>query len=143
MKKRKAVIVDLDGTLVDSRHRAAYARDKRVYYALLPQDSIIEECAARVRAFRDNGCVILYVTARNVCCMEATKTFLAKHGLFEKGGGKYRLFCRAGNGDGDAVAFKRFVYLRFIRPVYEVEAAMDDDEAVTEMWREIGIKRAF
>lgn len=132
---RKAIIVDLDGTLCDCEHRRHFVelKDWKSFYQNLVTDPIHEWCASIIRRFVVDHAIIL-VTGRPEEYRAATRAWLCEHGipfhlLFMRADGDYRKDC----------VVKEEIYLAYIKPGYQVSFCVDDRQQVVDMWRKNGL----
>lgn len=131
----EAIIVDMDGTLVDVRgirHYVARGRRfpdfDRFHKASLfcpPNTDVVE----RVLAEREAGRTVFVVTARRDRYQRLTRDWLAKYGVeFD------RLLMRRDNDRRHDVDVKREI-LAEIRKTHRVVLAIDDNPGVIALWR--------
>jgi predicted secreted acid phosphatase len=142
--KRRAIIVDIDGTLANAKHREHHIvnPEGKVDWAAWDKeamnDTVYQWCADLIYAFRLIGVDILFVTGRGERIREVTLDWLDQNACAGPRT-KYKLFMR-GNGDHrQDVVYKAEVYKNFIEPYYDVLFAIDDKGSVVDMWRALGI----
>ena len=128
MKKNKAIIVDIDGTVATRTGRTPYDYSRVLEDA--PKPDVIEIVAKMWEA----GYSVIFVTARDDKCFDDTYEWLRKHcPPFVK------LFMRkTGDIRNDGVV-KREIYESFIKPEYDVLCVFDDRQRVVDMCRSIGL----
>lgn len=132
--KTKAIIVDIDGTLADVEHRVHHVQaEKKNWQAFnegMAQDKLNVWCAGLIKAMRDSGHAILFVTGRDENYRLVTEAWLKQHQI------EYdALFMRAAvdfRGDNEV---KKQIYLEQIRHCWDVLFVVDDRLSVVKMWR--------
>ncbi|HVV11630.1 AAA family ATPase [Amycolatopsis sp.] len=125
-----AVVVDIDGTVADHEGRRSPYDMTRV-----SGDAPKQEVIMIVRALRNAGLRIVFVSARNEVARRATERWIQKN----ISGGRFELFMREdGDGRPDPVV-KKEIFDREIRDRYFVRAVFDDRDRVVAMWRSLGL----
>ena len=125
---KKAVIVDIDGTVATRTNRDPYDYSKVLDDATKPD--VIEV----VKALWQSGNEILFVTARDDICFDDTYEWIRLHCP-----PAVKLFMRkTGDIRNDSVV-KREIYEELIKPKWEVLCVLDDRQRVVDMWRSIGL----
>jgi uncharacterized HAD superfamily protein len=128
MKKEKAVIVDIDGTVATRTNRDPYDYSKVLDDAVKPD--VIEVVASLWRS----GHTIIFVSARDDSCYDDTFEWLRLHCPPAR-----KLFMRkTGDIRNDGVV-KREIYEELIKPNWDVLCVLDDRQKVVDMWRSIGL----
>lgn len=134
-----AVIVDVDGTLVDVSGVRHYVLDdpRRKDFHHFHLGAIfcppIESTVALVRTLHDAGIAVFVVTARKEQWRRNTSDWLAKHGI------EYRaLLMRADDDDRRDVLVKTDI-LTEIQRTHRVVLAVDDNPSVIELWSSMAI----
>ncbi len=135
--KKKAIIVDIDGTLADITHREKYVRknpkDWKSFFNAMDKDTIAPWCKALIHAMEKDYQIIL-CSGRPGNYREPTEKWLNENGIEN-----YLLFMRkAGDFRSDTVA-KKEIYENYIKPHYDVLFVVDDRQKVVDMWREEGL----
>jgi beta-phosphoglucomutase-like phosphatase (HAD superfamily) len=138
-RKPRAVLVDLDGTLVDvssARHHVLQEpRDFNAFHAAgehCPPHQMALDWVTRKHL---SGDTILIVTARMEMWRDVSKHWLANHvtvpfyGPFMRPDGDYR-------PDSDV---KREIFHR-LSQAYDIHSAIDDQPECIELWRSLNIK---
>jgi len=141
MSKPRALIVDVDGTLVDvsgARHYVLgrtrkQGKDFHHFHLAALFCPPVERTVRLVAEAKKSGWTILVVTARKRMWERGTRDWLAKHEVeFD------RLFMRADSDQRKDVEVKRDILAR-IREEYDVGMAIDDNPNVIALWRAEGI----
>lgn len=133
--KRKAIIVDLDGTLYNTDHRQHLvdAKKWKEFYEAMADDTVNEWCANLIHGFRIDYTVIL-VTGRPAEYDGITRNCLMDDAVyFDK-----LLMRPTGDYRQDAVV-KAEIYKDRIEPYYDVLFCVDDRQQVVDMWRSLGL----
>lgn len=137
-----AIIVDLDGTLADCRHRRRFLdqdpKDWKGFFEAMVDDTpngFIEEIMRW--ASQGNGqwnCKIIFVSGRPGDYLEVTKKWLAKWDI------EYDAIYLREKGDyrPDEVV-KLEIYKKKIAPHFDVRMVFDDRDKVVKMWRSQGV----
>lgn len=143
MRKQKAVICDIDNTIIDITHRwhllkgtdtdwSEFNSDENIAKDTPMQDTIdIIKCLSEKYP-------ILFVTGRNSGIMEQTDKQIKKFVGELKNG--YALIMR---DDADQqspdIEIKKDLYKTYIEPYYDVICAFDDRPTNIDLWRSFGI----
>jgi len=139
--KTKAIICDLDGTLIDCTHRRHFVEgEKKDWKSFLDpenikKDTINKWCYNLLIAISREGYEIIFVTGRNESTREITIENMESRNcyytddLFMRKDGDYR---------PDSV-IKKEIYHEHIEPNYDILFCIDDRKCVTEMWRSLGL----
>lgn len=142
--RQKAIIVDLDGTLCDNAYRVKYVdgsqkKDWNKFNALSAGDPVIEWCRDLVKGFHYLGYRIIFLTARteSMGTRQITEKWLSDHiGPYVP---DYDLIMRAEKDFRTDFITKQDLYMQHVAPKYDVAFAIDDKQAVCDMWRGLGI----
>ena len=137
MIKRRAIIVDLDGTLCNAEHRRHFVEEKDwpSFYKHLVHDEPNSWCVDLVRRMADDETVVIYMSGRPAVYRTLTEDWLSKHDcdyhaeLIMRGIGDYRKDC----------IVKEELYRKHVEPHYDVLFCVDDRRQVVDMWRSIGL----
>lgn len=149
--KQRAIICDLDGTLINCEHRLHFIQgEKKDWKSFLhpeniKKDTINEWCKTILQRFEfanNNGTKnkqihILYVTGRNKSCSSETINTLLSSGFcwnHDK-----NLFMRKNEDFREDSVIKEEIYRTHIEPFYDVIFCIDDRQQVVDMWRRIGL----
>lgn len=132
---KKAIIVDIDGTLADVEHRVHHVRAEkknwRAFNDAMGEDALNIWCAGLIKAMRTQGFEILFVTGRDDNYRAITEAWMHRHGIEYEA-----LFMRHAvdfRGDDEV---KKDIYLNQIRGKWDVLFVVDDRMSVVKMWRE-------
>jgi hypothetical protein len=135
--RRKAIVIDLDGTLASVTWRLSHLQGKgrkdwKAFFAGMGRDAPIPWVVELVNA--DHGdAARLIVTGRPDGHRDVCGTWLDRHGI-----GYDELHMRpAGDFRPDHVV-KRELHDRELAPRYDITLVVDDRPNVVEMWRELG-----
>ena len=134
------IIVDLDGTMSDPRHRLHYIlgekKDWHLFNKSSSQDPVNIWCKAIVLSiYKFSGTKIIFLTGRTEDFINDTaewikdKTDINQYTIFMRKKGDYR----------PADEFKKEIYETHIKDNYNVLFALDDDPKIVKMWRKLGI----
>ena len=135
--KKKAIIVDLDGTLADITHRRKYVEGKRKDWKNFNKNIIKDDlnvwCAEIIRRMIPDHHVLL-VSGRTDDLQAETEEWLRKHEV------PYTdLLMRKVKDHRDDTVVKRDIFEEKIKPFYDVQFVIDDRAKVVKMWREAGL----
>lgn len=125
---KKAIIVDIDGTLAHMNGRSPYDWDQVM--TDLPDRQLIE----LVQNIKDKYTIIL-LSGRDGSCYEQTKHWLIAHDVPHD----YLFMREAGDKRKDSI-IKKEIFDRCIQPNFNVQFVLDDRNQVVEMWRQLGLK---
>lgn len=139
MNRQKAIICDLDGTLINIEHRRHFVEGEKkdwksfLHPENLRQDTVNNWCRFIINRVA-NDVKILYVTGRSENLRQVTKDWCIEHVcrfnfLFMREEGDYRQ---------DAI-IKEDIYKQYIEPQYDVVFCIDDRKSVVDMWRRLGL----
>jgi uncharacterized HAD superfamily protein len=134
------VIVDIDGTISDVRHRLHHVlqhpKNYEAFHSLCGEDQPIMSVIAAVRAFtscRDYTAIIL-LTGRPEKYREATMDWLERNAIPYDS-----LYMRPDGDHRKAEEYKRGVLGQIQAAGHDVFLAFEDQQDVVDMWRENGI----
>lgn len=135
MTKRKAIIVDRDGTLarIDRSFLDCERPDWRSFHAAIPFDTPVPAIVNLTRSIADDIAVII-CTGRQADFSPQMHAWLRKHGI------RYDLLLMRKSGDyrPDNI-IKSELFRDYIDPNFDVLYAVDDRPSVCDMWRALGI----
>ena len=137
---KKAIIVDLDGTLCDCEHRRKLKDNGKIDFGCfldpenVAKDPLNNWCRELIMGMGDMGYRIICVSGREDALKDVTKKWLEKYnvpydGLFMRKSGDYRKDCEV----------KIEIYNKYIKDNYEILFIVDDRKQVVDMWREMGM----
>lgn len=136
--RRKAVIVDVDGTLADVRgirhHVLTKPKNFDAFHAASADVPPNQQALDFVARHHASGHVIVVVTARMQKWEPTTLAWLRRHLAVPFDGPFHRQ-------DGDIrpdIQVKREIH-RYLSRHYDIRAAIDDNPNVVALWEEIGI----
>lgn len=128
MQGKRAILVDIDGTLAKMRGRSPFEWDR------VDEDDIVE--AVRDVVVKENAfdTWIIIMSGRDASCYDKTLRWLRKHHVPVD-----FLYMRAeGDMRKDSVV-KYELFNKHIRDIYDVQYVLDDRNQVVDMWRKIGL----
>lgn len=135
----KCYIVDIDGTIANSKHRAHYItdghRDWDSWHAHAHKDTPIEEVVNIVRMASEKGFAIVLCTGRDEKCRPETIAWLNENNV------PYNdLYMRKLNDrrNDDIVKFE--LLEQIYEAGYEPVLVLEDRQRVVDMWRAVGIR---
>lgn len=134
---KKAIIVDLDGTLCNIGYRISYVQkgDWKTFFKKMNMDTVNEWCREIIKKFYNPGEMeVLLVTGRPADYEKPTKEWLKAHDI------PYSKLIMRKKGDfrQDSI-IKEEIYLAEIKPLYEIFFVVDDRKQVVDMWRSHGL----
>lgn len=142
---KKAIIVDIDGTLANIDHRLGFVNTKdtdsektqkadwKNFFKNIPGDSVNEWCREIMEAMRIRYEIVL-CSGRPDDYKRDTKTWLEEHHVFYDA-----LYMRArGDFRRDDVIKQQILDFELL-PRYNILMCIDDRKNVTDMWRKNGL----
>lgn len=122
---RKAIIVDIDGTLAKMNGRSPFD------WSRVGEDSVNQPIKTLVMAMKKLQLyTIIIFSGRDGVCRTETINWLIENRIHYD-----KLFMREeGNNEKDSIV-KRRLFDTFINGKYEVEFVLDDRNQVVDMWR--------
>lgn len=134
---KQAILVDIDGTIADNRHRDHLAKTdwaKFVEFNTVIRDKPITSVVELVRTLSLQYSVIM-VTAREESDRPVSKAWLANHDIpFQ------RLYMRPIGDERRAHDFKESVLHSLQKDGFEVHLAIEDNKYCVDMYRKNGIQ---
>lgn len=136
--KKKAIIVDLDGTLANISHRRHFVEDKKKkdwkrFNATILNDELHVWCREIMNRMGTDHTIII-VSGRTDALKADTLIWLQKHEVkFDE------IHMRKDKDNRDDRIVKKEIYETLIRPEYDVLFVLDDRAKVVAMWREEGL----
>jgi FMN phosphatase YigB (HAD superfamily) len=137
---KKAIIVDLDGTLSDSSWRERWIEGPKKDYDRFSLESQYDEpnpeALKIVQKAIDKDVVPIFLTGRSEKFRDLTKAWLTKQlpAMHE-----YELIMRPNKDFRPAPTFKKDMYNKKLKDKYEIVVALDDDSDIILMWKSLGI----
>lgn len=132
---KKAIIVDIDGTLANVEHRVHHVRQEkknwRAFNDGMIDDGLNHWCAKLIVAMREQGFEILFVTGRDENYRQMTEEWMKRHKIQYE-----RLFMRMAVDFRPDDLVKKDIYEHDIRDHWDVLFVVDDRLSVVKMWRE-------
>ena len=139
MSKKKAIIVDIDGTIADNNHRTHLIEGKKKdweqFFEKMVDDKPIEENIHLIRKSFNQGLNVLIVSGRYERHECLTRLWLDKY----LGIDDYLLFLRKDNDKRPSFKVKKEI-LKQLREKYFIKYAFDDNEKDIKMYTEEGIE---
>lgn len=140
---RKAIIVDVDGTIADLTHRLHFVkrpnkdRDYKSFFATMNKDKPKQNVINIIDALSTTHKVI-YVTGRPEPCRRTTLNWFKKHAwiLCMK---SEDLFMRPDGDFTPDAELKAKIYEEKIKGRFDVVAVFEDRQSVCDMWRSKGL----
>lgn len=135
---KKAIIVDLDGTLCDVSHRVHLVENEPVdvekFHSSLVHDTMNDWCFQLIKAMSALGVEVILLTGRGEEYRQETEAWLMKQSV-----GYQALYMRRVKDDRTDATVKKEVYINNLKNTYETLFVVEDRKSVVEMWREIGV----
>lgn len=135
--KRKALIVDLDGTLCNVDHRRPLVTNGnnnwKNFFEQMTNDTPNEWCVEICNRFYPME--ILFITGRPDSYRQITDEWLGRYHFFEPA----LLYMRARKDFRADHIVKKEIYEKHIQSKYEILFVVDDRASVVKMWRELGL----
>lgn len=139
--KKKAIIIDLDGTLVNNAKRVqgvdgSQTADWDAFNALSRFEPVNKWCVEIVERFQ-NDHTIVFLTARSgsAYVKKITEMWLDEN----MPATPYVLIMRHEDDRSQDFIFKEDAYKKQIEPFYDVLFAVDDKMVIAELWRKLRI----
>jgi hypothetical protein len=132
------VLVDLDGTLADTAHRAHLLnkkpRDWSAYSKACGDDSPIDAVISAVKGLHEEDWRVVIVTGRTQDSMAETEHWLKYHGVpFDN------IFMRPSGDTRKNPDFKRSVAEKLLKDGFTIGLAIEDHPGVAAVYAELGI----
>lgn len=135
---KKAIIVDLDGTLCDCEHRVHHVsgdqKDWESFNTLMEQDRVNSWCLQLMSAMKNDDHSILIVTGREDAFLKQTECWLEKNHVYYD-----HLYMRPTSSKDEDSEIKKQIYDSEIKDNYDVTFVVEDRKSVVKMWRELGL----
>ncbi len=139
MASRKAIIVDLDGTLCNIDHRLHFLqkekKDWHQFHQSCENDTVEPWCQQIIESMKQSSFTIVLMTGRDDGYEDITKSWLTKNKI------PYDLLLMRKSGDHRADhTIKWELFCEHLKNNYEIEFVLEDRKSVVEMWREKGLR---
>jgi len=144
MNKKKAILVDVDGTLLNNKHREGFLRRHpkqwKDYNYNMKFDTPYDDIVWLVKTLHKAGCTILICTARQdqADIIETTRWQLDEvcglEGVYEK------IYHRAAEDYRDDTVVKIDLLEQIKLDGYEPYMVLDDRNKVVKAWRDAGLR---
>lgn len=135
MMNQKVIICDLDGTLCDIEWRTSHVKgekkDWKAFFGGIPDDKIRHDVLDMLRVHINNGCKVIFVTARPENYRLQTEKWLTENFPFPYSS----LIMRMGNDKRKDTLVKAEIYDKYLKNL-DIVAVYDDRPCIIEMWRE-------
>lgn len=129
---RKAVLVDIDGTVALFNGRGPYEENKVA--TDLPNQPVIDVIRSLVR---DRGWVLVFMSGRQVACRTDTEEWLCRHVI--PVGYPWALFMRPTGDTRPDHVVKLELFDQYVRDTYDIKCVFDDRASVVGLWRRMGL----
>lgn len=148
MKKEKAIIVDIDGTIADATHRLPLIkdgnRDWEAFFDAMVDDTYIQGSWLRVLEETEKvGMVrlpyIIFLTGRRDTHVKHTRDWLKENLGTLLDDEDYMVIMRRNGDTREDTDMKSEAYEKYIRPHFEVVMAFEDRPRIIKMWQAYGI----
>lgn len=144
---RKAIIVDIDGTLANNTHRRHWVEQEpknwKRFNELMHLDTVNEWCASLCRQMQNfdehnysTDFDIVFVTGRHEEYRDITEALISKARIFSSD--TVLLMRSSGDSRTDYIV-KKEIYDNQIKGKYEILFCVDDRKQVVDMWRREGL----
>lgn len=136
---RKTVIVDLDGTLCNNRHRQHYMdgpkKNWKDFFEAMTHDLVVQEVKWFIKlVFECTDYAVVLSTGRPSQYQELTSEWLARNGI------PFTILMMRAEGDGTSDSTCKKNMLKVLRSMgYEPILSIDDRPEVVQMWRDNGV----
>lgn len=140
-----AIIVDLDGTLVNSKHRNTYGNRYDLSEEAILRDTTFPHVEEIVRMYYGHGVKIIYLTARGGETPgeeDITLKWLAGKGLLfnrQPPNNTAELITRHPKDIRSDVVFKLETFNERIRGKYDIKLVVEDRPQIVRMWQDLGL----
>ena len=126
---RKAIIVDVDGTLAHMSDRGPFDWHR------VHEDLVDNTVAQIVRDYYGLGYTILIVSGRDAVCQKLTEEWLFKNGILY-----HEIFMRPEGDMRKDNLIKEEIFNNNVFGKWNVKFVLDDRDQVVRFWRSIGLK---
>lgn len=132
------IIVDIDGTIADCRHRRHFVidgqHDWKSFYESMVEDKPIEPIVTMINLLWSAGNTILLATGRPDQYKEHTNEWLDKHDIQ-----RTRLRMRREHDYREDSIVKEEILKEYLTMYDRIDLVIDDRQPVVDMWRRNGI----
>lgn len=125
---RKAVLVDIDGTVALLNGRSPY--DETRVHEDKPNPRVVE----LVHLLAYAGHYLIFMSGRSSGCLDATVEWLDERGFTN-----YELHMRNVSDTRKDAVVKLELFNEHVRDSFDVRLALDDRDQVVELWRSLGL----
>ena len=141
--RKRAIIIDLDGTLCNVDHRLHFIqrkpKDWAGFHEACAGDQLNDWCSLITDAFyalygKTLYIEVLILTGRPESMREKTECWLMANAIRY-----HRLYMRPDDDHRDDLDYKRDFYEKLIVPHYSIEFVIEDRKRVVDMWRSLGL----
>lgn len=136
-KKRKAIIVDIDGTIALKGSRSPFDWDR--VNEDTPRKTIIQMIQQFATLHR---AVIIFMSGRDGVCYQKTKDWLCEHTYFTGSLGDMLIMRDEGDVRKDSI-IKEELFWKYVADNYNVISVFDDRPQVVEMWYDVGMENVI
>ena len=138
MSKKRAIIVDLDGTLSNCEHRVHHVqkepKDWVSFHSSLVEDKLNNWCHTLINAMLKDDVTIILLTGRDEKYRDLTLGWLERHAItFED------LHMRPDEDRRSDHIVKKDIYHNSIKEDFDILFVLEDRKSVVQMWRDEGI----
>ena len=138
--KRKAIICDIDGTILDISHRLHWVKGKDTNWEeFLREDNILKDTPIpmTIEIIRNlnRNYPILFVTGRNKGIEDITIKQIRHYCKLRE----FYIFTRTDGDHRPDTEIKEELYHKHIEPYYDVKCVFDDKTSVVNLWRSLGL----
>ena len=138
--RSKALIIDLDGTLCNNKHREHFLKGPKKnwkgFYEAMDKDTVNGWCLKIMNAFSERGYLNILLTGRPELYEEKTRRWLSKSvppSVWNV------LIMRPQDDFRPAPEFKTEVYKTRLKDRYDVLFCIEDAKETTDAWRALGL----
>lgn len=133
---KKAIIVDLDGTLTNVDHRVHHVQSKpknwKKFNELMVNDKLNHWCAELISAMQSKDYSIVFVTGRDENFRGQTVHWLGQNNI------KYDfLYMRKKDDHREDSDVKEELYKQHLKDKFQILFVIDDRKSVVQRWREL------
>ena len=137
--KAFAIIVDLDGTLLDGCHRHHYVTEDIKDFDTFRREAVNDRINKKIRTlvnfiYRFTPIKVILFTGRDTKVRYNTIKCLKRHGVLYD-----HLFMRRDGDNSPDSYFKSNYFLKYIQPNFTVLLAIDDRPSVVEIFKRLGV----